>query len=111
MPATPLHAAAIIAVVAVCTYLTRAAAFLLFGGKRGVPPAVRYLGRVLPAAIIAILVIYCLRGIQPTVWPHGLPELIGVAAVALLHIWKRNNLLSIGAGTVIYMLLVQFVFV
>lgn len=111
MPISPLHAAGMVVVVALCTYLTRAAAFLLFGGKRGVPPAVRYLGRVLPAAIIAILVVYCLKGIQPAAWPHGLPEIIGVAAVALLHLWKRNNLLSIGAGTVIYMLLVQFVFV
>ena len=111
MNPSSLHAIGIIAVVAVFTYLTRAAAFLLFGGKRAVPPAVRYLGIVLPAAIIAILVIYCLKGIQPLTWPHGLPELIGVACVALLHLWKRNNLLSIGAGTVIYMLLVQFIFV
>lgn len=101
----------IIAVVAVCTYFTRAAAFLLFGGKKAVPAPVRYLGGVLPPAIIAILVVYCLRGIEPVVYPHGLPELIAAAAVALLHLWKRNNLLSIGVGTILYMVLVQAVFI
>ncbi len=111
MPISVPHSIAIIAVVAVCTYITRAAAFWLFGGKRQVPGAVRYLGHVLPAAIIAILVIYCLRGIQPFSYPHGAPELIAVAVVAALHIWKRNNLLSIGLGTVFYMVLVQVVFV
>lgn len=105
------QAISIVAVVAICTYLTRAGAFLLFGGKRDVPPAVKYLGRVLPAAIIAILVIYCLRGITPMTFPYGLPELIGVAAVVLLHIWKRNILLSIGVGTALYMILIQMVFI
>lgn len=110
MPIPVPQSIAIIAVVAVCTYLTRAAAFLLFGGKKQVPDAVRYLGRVLPPAIIAILVVYCLKGIEPLAYPHGAPELIAVAAVAVLHVWKRNNLLSIGLGTVFYMFLVQVVF-
>lgn len=111
MPISVSHAIAIIAVVSLCTYLTRALAFLFFGGDRKVPASVQYLGRVLPPCIIAILVVYCLKGIQPLVFPHGAPELIAVAAVAALHLWKRNNLISIGLGTVFYMVLVQFVFV
>lgn len=111
MPISFGHSVMIIAVVAVCTYFTRAAAFALFGGKREVPSSVKYLGKVLPPAIIAILVIYCLKGINPTVFPYGLAEIIAVICVAVLHIWKRNNLLSIGLGTVIYMVLIQVVFV
>ena len=110
MPISVTQSLAIIAVVAVCTYFTRAAAFLLFGGKKQVPKAVQYLGNALPPAIIAILVIYCLRNIQPMEAPHGLPELISVVVVAALHAWKRNNLLSIGLGTALYMVLIQVVF-
>lgn len=111
MPISVSQSIAIIAVVSLCTYFTRALAFLLFGGNRPVPAAVQYLGRVLPPCIIAILVVYCLKAIQPTVCPHGAPELIAVAVVALLHLWKRNNLLSIGLGTAFYMFLVQVVFI
>lgn len=110
MPISISQSIIIIAVVAICTYFTRAAAFILFGGKRDVPYSVRYLGRVLPPAIIAILVVYCLKGINPLKFPFGLPEIIAVICVAVLHIWKRNNLISIGLGTVIYMILVQFIF-
>ena len=111
MPISFGHSVMIIAVVAVCTYFTRAAAFVLFGGKREVPSSVKYLGKVLPPAIIAILVIYCLKGVNPTVFSYGLAEIIAVICVAVLHIWKRNNLLSIGLGTVIYTVLIQVVFV
>lgn len=110
MPIPVFQSICIIAVVAGCTYLTRALAFLLFGGNRRVPPAVQYLGRVLPPSIIAILVVYCLKGIDPLAAPHGAPELISVVLVAGLHLWKRNNLLSIGLGTAFYMTLVQVVF-
>lgn len=111
MPIPVFQSIAIIAVVSVCTYLTRALAFLLFGGDRRVSSRIEYLGRVLPPCIIAILVIYCLKDIQPMTYPHGAPELIATAAVVLLHLWKRNNLLSIGLGTAFYMFLVQMVFV
>ena len=57
-----------------------------------------------------MLVVYCLKDVRPLAYPHGIPELLGIALVALLHVWKRNSLLSIGAGTVAYMLLVQLVF-
>ena len=69
-----------------------------------------YLGKVLPAATMGLLVVYCLKGVTPLSWPHGLPELIAVAAVVLLHLWKRNNLISIAGGTVLYMVLVQIIF-
>ena len=72
---------------------------------------VHYPGRVLPPAVMGMLVVYCLRGIDVLHMLYGLPELIAVAAVILLHVWKRNNLLSIGAGTVLYMFLVQVVFI
>ena len=73
------------------------------------PSCVAYLAMI-SALFIVILVIYCLKGIQPLTYPHGAPELIAVAAVAALHLWKRNNLLSIGLGTVFYMFLIQVVF-
>lgn len=111
MPIPVSQSIAIIAVVAACTFLTRCAAFVIFGRKQEISPVVRYLGDVLPCAIIAILVIYCLKSVNLTAAPFGAPELLGVAIVAALHIWKRNNLLSIGVGTVCYMALVQFVFI
>lgn len=101
---------ATVAVAAVCTFLTRLIPFALFGGKRGVPRAVMFLGNVLPPAIIATLIIYCMKAVNLTAFPSGIPELISIAVVALLHIWKRHTLLSIGVGTVLYMVLVQTVF-
>lgn len=104
------HAAAMIAVIALVTAGLRFLPFLIFRENRKTPPLVTYLGQVLPFAIMGMLVVYCLKGITLTSAPYGIPEAIGCAVVALLHIWKRNTLLSIGAGTVCYMLLVQFVF-
>ena len=101
---------AMVAVSAAVTALLRFAPFLIFrkGGKT--PALVTYLGKVLPCAIMGMLVVYCLKDVSLTSAPFGLPELIGIAVVALFHIWKRNSLLSIGVGTVCYMLLVQLVF-
>ena len=88
--------------------LTRWLPFLLFKGE---PPAVvTYLGRVLPCATMGLLVVYCLKGVSLFAAPHGLPELLAIAAVAALHKWKGNVLLSIAGGTVLYMVLVQVVF-
>lgn len=97
-------------IVALITVFTRAAAFLLFPEGRRTPRFVTYLGIVLPYTMIGLLVVYCLKGVDVLRYPYGLPELIGVAAVAGLHLWKKNTFLSIGAGTVLYMLLVQLVF-
>ena len=102
---------ATVAVAAVCTFLTRLAPFALFGRKRRVPRLVVFLGNVLPPAIIATLILYCLKGVNLLAFPSGIPELISIAAVALLHLWKRNTLLSVGAGTLCYMILIQCVFV
>ncbi len=104
-------AIAAIAVMAAVTFLTRALPFLLFDRGEAPPKIVLYLGRVLPPAIIAMLIIYCLKGISfasPAGWA---PQLIAVGAVVALHLWKHNNLLSIFGGTILYMVLVQAVFV
>ena len=104
------RSAALVLVITVVTALTRFLPFLLFGGKKQPPRAIVYLGRVLPCAIMGMLVVYCLRNVTPLSPPHGIPEAIGVAVAAALHVWKRNTLLSIGASTAVYMLLVQLVF-
>lgn len=101
----------IVITVAICTFITRLFPFILFAGKKEVPEYVKYLGKFLPPAVIAILVIYCFKSIDLFTYPHGLPELIAVAGVVIIHRWKRNNLLSIGAGTILYMVLIQKVFV
>ena len=105
-----LHSIAIIAVAALVTAALRFAPFLIFGSGRKTPALITYLGKVLPSAIIGMLVIYCLKDITVFSYPYGIPEILGCAVVALLHIWKRNSLLSIGIGTVVYMLLVQQIF-
>ena len=104
------HSIAIVAVVALCTLLTRALPFCILGGKKKVPDALQYLGRVLPPAIMVLLVVYCLRNISFWEGTGGIPELLAIALVTGLHLWRRNTLLSIGAGTVFYMILVQVVF-
>lgn len=105
-----MYALLVIAVTAVCTVATRVLPFAVFGSRRPVPEVVKYLGRILPASIMATLLVYCLKGIAPLTGNHGLPELIGVAVTALLHLWRRNTLLSIAGGTAAYMLLIRFVF-
>ncbi len=90
------------------TILLRAAPFLVF--KKKTPAYVLYLGQVLPAAIIGMLVIYCLKDVKILSAPFGAPELIAGALIIALQAWKRNVLLSILAGTVVYMLLTQLVF-
>lgn len=106
------YTALIILVAAAVTFGTRLLAFVIFGGcKGGEPPKwVTYLGQVLPPAVIALLIVYCLRSIDLFSGTHGLPELLCVAVCALLHLWKRNELLSIFGSTILYMVLVQVVF-
>lgn len=100
-----------IAAVAIATFATRAASFVVFPKGKEIPPTVKYIGMVLPPAVIGMLVVYCLRSTQLFAYPYGIPELIACLAVIGLHAWKRNVLLSVGAGTVLYMALVQMVFV
>ena len=105
-----MHDILLITAAVLVTMATRFIPFLIFGEKRKTPAIIEYLGTVLPCAIMGMLVVYCLKDMVITAAPFGIPELIGCAVVALLHLWKRNTLLSIGAGTLCYMLLVQFVF-
>ena len=105
-----LHSIEIIAVAAIVTFIIRAIPFVAFGGKREVPVTVTYLGKVLPPAIMVILVIYCIKGIHLLSGSHGIPELLSIAVVTALHVWKKNTLLSIAVGTILYMILVQVVF-
>lgn len=100
----------LIAVMALVTMVIRFCPFIVFNGKK-TPEVVEYLGKFLPYSIIAMLVVYCLKGVSIVSKPHGLPDFIAVSVVALLHVWKRNTLLSIVAGTVCYMLLLQLVFI
>ena len=104
-----LHAAALVAVIAAVTIALRFAPFLLLRGRE-TPKFIAYLGRVLPYAIMGMLVVYCLRGTTFSNICNWLPQLIATAAVVLLHLWKRNTLLSIIVGTALYMVLVQVVF-
>lgn len=102
--------AALVAVMAVVTFLTRALPFLLFGRGGQPPKVVLYLGRFLPPAVIAMLIVYCYRSTSfaaPSSWAPGL---IAGLAVVILHLWKKNNMLSIVGGTILYMVLVQAVF-
>ena len=103
-----MNAAVLIAVMAMVTMLLRFLPFIIF--TKNTPEYISYLGKVLPAALIGMLVIYCLKDVSVVDAPHGLPELIAALAVVGLQVWKRNSLLSILVGTFVYMLLVQLVF-
>lgn len=100
----------LILVMAAVTIAIRFLPFILFKGKE-TPEYIGYLGKVLPYSIIAMLVVYCVKDVSVTNKPYGVPELLGILIVAILHIWRRNTLLSIVVGTVCYMLLKQLVFV
>ncbi len=93
------------------TMATRFLPFIIFNSKKPTPKYIEYLGKALPAAIFGMLVIYCLKNVSVFSGSHGLPELIAIILTILLHLWKRQTLLSIAGGTVCYMLLVQMVFV
>lgn len=105
-----IHSVSIIAVAAAVTMILRFLPFVVFGRGKKTPSYITYLSSVLPYAIMGMLVVYCLKDVSITEAPHGLPELIAGSAVVGLHLWKKNTLLSITAGTVAYMLLIQFVF-
>ena len=95
-----------IALMALVTVLTRALPFMLFPPGHQTPAYVNYLGRVLPLAVFGMLVVYCLKDVQWLSGSHGVPELIGIAATILIHLWKRQMLWSIAGGTLIYMLII-----
>lgn len=102
------QAAALIIVMAIVTIAIRFAPFVIF--SKGSPVALKYLGDVLPYSVMAMLVVYCLKGVNVLSGSHGIPEIIAITCVIGLHKLKHNTLLSIVAGTVVYMILVQLVF-
>jgi len=99
-----------IAMCVLATVLTRFLPFVLFRENRPTPAFVQYLGKALPSAVFAMLVVYCLKNVSLIAAPHGIPEAIGIVVTVLLHLWKRQMLLSIAGGTAVYMLLIQLVF-
>jgi len=101
------HALFIVLVCAGVTALLRAAPFLFFGGEKGMPRIVERLGHALPPAIMAALVVYCLKSVPFGAFGDGVKQLVAAASVAVLHLWRRNTLLSIAAGTAVYMILIR----
>lgn len=99
-----------IGIVVFGTMLTRFLPFLVFGRGKETPKYVQYLGKALPAAVFGLLVVYCLKDVNILAGNHGIPEAIAILVVVLLHLWKKQMLLSIAGGTVCYMLLVQLWF-
>ena len=100
----------IVAMVALATQITRWTPFLVFSGSRKLPRVVEDLGRLLPPAMMGLLVVYCFKNVSWLSGSHGAPELLATAAVVGLHLWKKNVLLSIAGGTALYMVLLQVVF-
>ncbi|MDU0876508.1 MAG: branched-chain amino acid transporter permease [Veillonella sp.] len=99
-----------VAIVVAGTLLTRFAAFLIFPPGKKAPDFVLYLGKALPAAVMGMLVVYTFKDTIVLSYPYGVPELIALLVTVGMHVWKRNMFMSIGAGTVVYMILVQAVF-
>ncbi|MBS4784530.1 MAG: branched-chain amino acid transporter permease [Clostridiales bacterium] len=110
MPLTGTETWIMILAVALGTMFTRFTPFLLFPDSKEPPQVVIYLGRVLPPAMMGLLVVYCLKGVSLTSGSHGIPEAAAILLTGLLHLRWRSTLLSIGAGTVLYMVLVQLIF-
>lgn len=104
------HAMIIILVMGLMTLATRILPVLIFGRGERVPDYILYLGKVVPYTAMGLLIVYCLRDVQVTESPHALPELISITAVTLTYLWKRNTILSVVVGTVLYMILIQKVF-
>ena len=102
------YAILIVGVIALVTAMLRFLPFFIFNGRRPIPKVIQYLGVVLPYSVIAMLVVYCLKGISFVNYSDWLPSMLSVLAVVILHVWKRNTLLSIVGGTVCYMLLIRF---
>ena len=107
---TPTQTLIMILAIALGMMTTRFTPFLLFPEHKEPPKIITYLGRVLPPAMMGLLVVYCLKGVSIKTTPHGIPELAAILVVIALHKWKNNALISIGGGTAVYMVLVQAVF-
>lgn len=111
MSSMPLwQQAATILLCALGTMVTRFLPFLIFKSGSGLPSYVKYLGKALPSAVFALLVVYCLKDVSLFSGSHGIPEALSMAVTTVLHLWKRQMLLSMAGGTICYMMLVQYVF-
>lgn len=110
MSQTTIHGIMIVAAMMLGTMITRFLPFILFPAGKLTPKFVDFLGKTLPFATMGLLVVYCLKGVSLLAKPHGLPELLAILLIVFLHRLKGNSLLSIGAGTIFYMFLVQAVF-
>ena len=99
-----------VGMVVLCTMLTRFIPFIIFPAGKPTPKYIQYLGNVLPSAVFGLLIIYCLKNVSIFAGSHGIPEMLSIILVVLLHLWKRQMLLSIAGGTIFYMILVQFIF-
>lgn len=110
MTLTATQTLIILIMFAIGTIITRFLPFVIFKGDKS-QTYISYLGQVLPYSAIGMLVVYCLKGVNIKAPPNGIPEAIAILCIAVLHYWKENTLLSIGAGTVLYMVLVQNVFI
>ena len=109
-PMTLMQQILTIVLCVLVTMTTRFLPFLVFSGKKETPETVQYLGRVLPLAVFGMLVVYCLKNVSFLAGSRGIPELSAIAVTVFFHLWKRQMLLSIAAGTVCYMFLIQTVF-
>ena len=105
-----MHAMIVIAVIGLAVLATRIVPVLIFGRGEQVPEFILYLGRVVPYTAMGLLIVYCLRDMPVLDAPHGLPEIISLTVVTVTYLWKRNTILSVVAGTALYMFLVQSIF-
>lgn len=96
-----------IIILAVITFMTRALPFLIFPAGKPTPKYIQYLGKALPLAVFGMLVVYCLKDVQWLDGSHGIPEILGIAAVVLMHLWRRQLFLSMAVGTAVYMILIR----
>ena len=104
------HAALVILVMGLVTLATRLLPVLIFGRGEKIPDYILYLGKVVPYTAMGLLIVYCLKDVSLADSPHGLPELIALAAVSGTYLWKRNTILSVVVGTILYMVLLQMMF-
>lgn len=96
-----------IVILAVITFMTRALPFIVFPAGKPTPKFIQYLGKALPLAVFGMLVVYCLKDVQWLEGSHGIPEILGIAAVVLMHLWRRQLFLSMAVGTAVYMILIR----
>lgn len=99
-----------VAIVSFGTMITRFLPFIIFPADKKTPKYIEYLGKVLPYATTGMIVVYCLKDNSLLKFPYKIPELLAIVFIIFIHNWKNNMLLSIASGTILYMVLIQFIF-